>query len=129
MTGRQETATVAASPEDVWSILEDPAALRRVLPGIESLEADGPDRYRGVLAAKTMFLTVRADVVLALLEPDRPRHVVLDLAGQTRGISGAFTVRAPLDLSPLPDGGTRIDYSVDVDVTGQIANFGRSAGD
>jgi carbon monoxide dehydrogenase subunit G len=144
--GPRESAVVHATPEEIWSTLTDPDALRRIIPAIESLDAEPsepsepsglsetgqparPARFSGVLAAKTFFLTIRADIVVELLEPDPPRHVLLSLSGRTRGMNGEFVVRAPLDFTALPDGSTRVDYSTDVQVSGQIASFGRSAGD
>jgi carbon monoxide dehydrogenase subunit G len=135
----RETAVVHATPDEIWAILTNPDALRRVIPAIETLEPDPgaaaqpaaemPTRFRGVLAARAMFITIRADVVVELRDVDRPRHLVLSLSGRTRGMNGEFLVRAPLDFTPLDGGSTRVEYSTDVQVTGQIASFGRSAGD
>jgi 2-furoyl-CoA dehydrogenase large subunit len=120
------TTTIAATPTAIWAVLHDPDALSRVLPGVDSLLADGPDRFRGVLAAKAGFFTVRADVTATLADPDPDRHVRLELAGKVRGIGGDFTASVPLDLTAIDDGRTRIDYSVDVRLTGQLESMGGS---
>ena len=137
MTGApapRESTVVHATPDEIWSILTDPEALRRVIPAIESLSAD-PDspphapRFHGVLAARAFLVTIRADITVELLDAEPQRHVLLSLSGRTRGMNGEFLVRAPLDFTAVPDGSTRVDYSTDVQVSGQIASFGRSAGD
>jgi carbon monoxide dehydrogenase subunit G len=120
------TATISASPATIWTILHDPAALARILPGVESLEADGPDQFRGVIAAKTGFFTIRADVTVALLDADPPRHVRLELTGRVRSIGGEFVASVPLDLTPIDDGKTRVDYTVDVQLSGQLERMGGS---
>jgi 2-furoyl-CoA dehydrogenase large subunit len=123
----QGTATISASPEAIWAILHDPAALARILPGVESLEPDGPDRYRGVITAKAGgFFTIRADVTASLLDADPPRHVRLELAGRVRSIGGDFVASVPLDLTPTGDGQTHVDYAVDVRLTGQLERMGGS---
>jgi 2-furoyl-CoA dehydrogenase large subunit len=122
----RDTATISASPEAIWAILHDPAALARVLPGVESLEPDGPDRFRGVLVAKAGFFKVRAEVTASLLDADPPRHVRLELAGKVRGIGGEFVASVPIDLAPIEDGRTRVDYTVDVQLSGQLARMGGS---
>jgi 2-furoyl-CoA dehydrogenase large subunit len=122
----RDTATISASPEAIWAILHDPAALARVLPGVESLEPDGPDRFRGVLVAKAGFFKIRAEVTASLLDADPPRHVRLELAGRVRGIGGEFVASVPLDLTPIEDGRTRVDYTVGVELTGALARMGGS---
>jgi 2-furoyl-CoA dehydrogenase large subunit len=122
----RDTATIAASPETIWAILHDPAALARVLPGVESREPDGPDRFRGVLVAKAGFFKIRADVIAWLLDADPPRHVRLELAGRVRGIGGEYVASVPLDLTPIEEGRTRVDYTVGVELTGALARMGGS---
>jgi 2-furoyl-CoA dehydrogenase large subunit len=121
---------IGAPPERVWALLEDPAALRRILPGCESLVADGPDRMRAVLASRVAFMTVRADVEVTRHEADPPRHVRLELDGRTRGFGGGFQASVPFDLEPLPGGRTRIDYRVELALSGSLAAVGGTkAGD
>jgi uncharacterized protein len=120
------TTAVTAPQAAVWAVLHDPEALSRVLPGVDSLVADGPDRFRGVLSAKAGFFTVRADVTATLADPEPNRHVRLELAGKVRGIGGDFTASVPMDLAATDDGGTQIDYTVDVRLTGQLESMGGS---
>ncbi len=123
-----DTAVVQGSPEAVWSIIEDPEALARVLPGAESIVGEGPGRFRGVLASRIQFLTVRADVVATFHDADPPHHLRLVLEGRPRGLAGSFTVSVPFDLAPRAgaNGGatTVIRYAVDLRVTGRLATFG-----
>ncbi|HEY3522385.1 MAG TPA: SRPBCC domain-containing protein [Candidatus Limnocylindrales bacterium] len=124
----RDSAIVGGPPEAVWSIIEDPAALARVLPGAESIVADGPGRFRGVLATRIQFLTVRADVVATFHDADRPRHLRLMIEGRPRGLAGSFTVSVPFDLEPRSAAdrraGTGVRYAVDLQVTGRLATFG-----
>lgn len=119
----RETVRVAATRDAIWALLEDPASLARVLPGAESLVADGPDRWTGVLASKVGFLTVRADAVARLTDVRRPDHMRLEIEGRPRGLAGSFQASVPFDL--IDEGtGTRISYVVDLTVTGRLAAFG-----
>jgi carbon monoxide dehydrogenase subunit G len=119
-------------PTAVWAIIDDPAALERVLPGAEAIVRTGPDTFRGVLGTRIQFLTVRADIEATFLEPDPPRHLVLRLDGRPRGLAGSFSVIIPFDLSPTsyvaagrdPEAGTQVSYAVDLTVTGRLASFG-----
>ncbi|HEU4571970.1 MAG TPA: SRPBCC domain-containing protein [Candidatus Limnocylindrales bacterium] len=118
-----ERVAVAASPDEIWSILEDPNALARVLPDAESVEPDGPDRVRIVLASRVAFMTVRADVVARYLDPDPPRHLRLALDGTARGIPGEIHASIPFDIAPLADGRSEVSYSVALEMTGRLASM------
>ena len=63
----KDRLVVRATPEAIRAVIDDPDALARVLPGAESLVPDGPGRWRGVLATRVGFMTVRADAVATLL--------------------------------------------------------------
>ncbi len=120
----RDEVTLSGPPESVWAIIEDPAALGRVLPGCETIAADGPGRFRAVLASRIQFLTVRADVVATFHDADPPRHLRLELDGRPRVLAGSFRASIPFDLAPAGEGGTRVSYRVEVAVTGRLATFG-----
>lgn len=125
----RDHATVHGSPAAVWAIIEDPVALAAVLPGVESVVATGPGRFRGVLATKIQFLTLRADVDAAFHDADPPHHLRLQLDGRPRGLAGSFSVSIPFDLTEVEgvanrETATEIRYAVDLRVTGRLATFG-----
>ena len=129
----RDRAIIRGSPDAVWALIEDPLALARVLPGAESIVATGEGRFRGVLASKLQFLTVRADVDAEFRDADPPRHLRLQIAGRPRGLAGSFIVSVPFDLSHVADPGlpvgsppsmTEVSYAVDLQVTGRLASFG-----
>ncbi len=120
----RDSVRVSADPAAVWALIEDPSALARVLPGAESLEPDGPGRWRGVLASKIGFMTVRADAVAALHDAVPPTHLRLEIEGRPRGLAGSFRASIPFDMTALDTGGTDIAYVVDMTVTGRLASFG-----
>jgi 2-furoyl-CoA dehydrogenase large subunit len=117
---------VGATPDEIWAILHDPAALGRVLPDAESVTPEGPDRVRVTLASKVGFLTIRADVLVRYLDPDPPRHVRLALDGQARGLSGELHASIPFDIVPRGTDASEIRYSVALEMTGRIASMGGS---
>lgn len=119
----RESLVVAAPREAIWALIDDPATLARVLPGAESLVADGPDRWTGVLASKVGFLTIRADAVARVTDVRRPDHMRLLIDGRPRGLAGSFQASIPFDLTD-EGSGTRIAYAVDLTVTGRLAAFG-----
>ncbi len=118
-----ERVVVEASPDEIWAILEDPAALARVLPDAESVAADGSDQVRVVLASRVAFMTVRADLVGRYLEAQPPRHLRLALDGTARGVPGEIHASIPFDLRPLEPGRTEVRYAVGLELTGRLASM------
>lgn len=119
----REEVVVRVAPARIWALLDDPAGLARVLPGAESLVADGPYRWTGVLASKVGFLTVRADAVAEVHDARPPDHMRLEVQGRPRGLAGSFRASIPFDMTEV-DGGTLVAYAVELTVTGRLAAFG-----
>lgn len=120
----EDAVALAAPRERVWQVIDDPDALKRVLPGCEELEEEAPGRYRAVMRTKLPFLTLRVRGRAMLADVRRPDHLRLDISGQPLGLVGSFTVGVPVDLSETDDGGTRAAYEVDLQLTGRLASFG-----
>jgi carbon monoxide dehydrogenase subunit G len=127
MSGGPHDIGIRGTPEQVWAFLWDADALARVLPGAESLRAEGVGRYRAALAVRVPLFTIRGDIVAELHDPVAPDHVVLTLDGTTRGLGGTLHVRLPITLerTESPDGHvTLVRYDVQVSATGAIGAFG-----
>jgi uncharacterized protein len=107
----------------VWTLLQDPAVLARSLPGVERLEAAGPDQYRGVMKVSVGPVTAaRFNVVVTLMDKDEPRHFVMQI--DAKGAVGHTRGTATIDLAPAGDG-TSMQYSSNVQVGGTIAAVGQ----
>ncbi|MEU5879564.1 carbon monoxide dehydrogenase subunit G [Spirillospora sp. NPDC047279] len=116
------SATIAASLPRVWDALQDPSVLALTIPGCESLEALGDDRYRmtvhaGVASIKGVYVGE-----VALTDPDPQRSFVLRAKGQ--GAPG--TVDATVQVRLADDGGsTRVEYDADAVVGGMVGGVGQ----
>jgi carbon monoxide dehydrogenase subunit G len=129
VSGGPHEIAIRGTPEQVWAFLWDADALARVLPGCDSISAEGPGRYRAAIRVRVPLFTVRGDVVAELHDPVAPREVALTLDGTTRGLGGTIHVRLPIALEPTasPDGAlTLVRYDVEVVATGAIGAFGPS---
>ena len=120
----RDTTHVSVARDRLWPVFEDAVALGRVLPGCERLEASGPGVYRGVLASKLQFLTLRADVEARIVDVERPDRLRLEIDGRPRGLAGGFRAGIPIVLRSSDDGGTDVDYEVSLSTTGRLAAFG-----
>jgi uncharacterized protein len=117
------TFTFGGPQEAVWELLQDPAVLARSLPGVEQLDATGPDQYRGVMKVSVGPVTAaRFNVTVALTDKIEPSHFVMQV--DAKGAVGHTRGTAVIDLAPA-DGGTEMRYSSTVQVGGTIAAVGQ----
>lgn len=119
MAGEQR---IAAPRERVWEALNDPEVLKACIPGCQSLEKEGDDRFAAIAEVKIGPIGARfkGNVQLTDLDPANGYTIV----GQGNGgIAGSAKGNAKVRLSD--DGaGTLISYDVDAEVGGRMAQLG-----
>ena len=112
---------VAAAPADVLAHLFDARLMASCLPGCESLEQSGEDRYRAVVAVALAGVKARFDLQVEVTE-----RLADGVRATTRGEEGgnASTLQATSEVRLAPsDGGTRVGYRSEVAVTGRLGRF------
>ncbi len=112
---------LVASPEAVFAVLLDPAALASVIPGCHELKAVGENRYAAELTLGIGLVKARYAAEVALSEIDPPRS--LRLAGRGIGSLGAIEGSGKVKLVPAGSF-TRLEYEYEVAVSGKIAAVG-----
>ena len=113
---------IEASQTTVWRSLNDPAVLKRCIPGCESLEKIDDTNMKGVVALKLgpMALRFTGDVVLSNLNPPNSYRLTGSGKAGPAGFASGFA-----DVSLVPkDGGTELTYKVESTVGGRIAQLG-----
>ena len=63
---------IAASREQVWAALNDPAILKKCLPGCETLEKDSDTSFRATIKAKIGPVSAKFSGSVALQDLDAP---------------------------------------------------------
>lgn len=116
-------ARIAAPRAKVWEALNDPAVLARCIDGVESLEADGENRFRGSLDAKVGPVRARFAGTVSLTEIDPPNRYVLVGEGKG-GVAGFAKGSAEVRLDDTEDGGTLLSYTARSQVGGKLAQLG-----
>jgi uncharacterized protein len=125
----QHHTDVSASPEEVWSFLQDTRAVVGCLPGAELVDDLGDDRYRGLLKVAVGPLKMAYAGDVSVVERDADAHrIVLDASGRDKRGSGAVQAHVRLQVAPV-DAGSRIDVVSDVELSGRIASLGRGVKD
>lgn len=120
MTGEQR---IAAPRQKVWEALNDPAVLAQCIPGCQSLERDGDDRFLAVAEVKIGPIGARFKGNVQLSDIDGPNGYTITGTGNG-GIAGSAKGGAKVRLSDVDGGGTLVSYDVDAEVGGRMAQLG-----
>lgn len=120
------SAVLAASREQVWAALNDPAVLVRTIPGCQQLEEVGPDAYRMTIIAGVASIkgTYQGDV--RLTDHDHPSAFTLKASGA--GAPGTVNAHVRVTLADHGAGeamATRLEYDADAVVGGMIGGVGQ----
>jgi carbon monoxide dehydrogenase subunit G len=115
---------VPTSTDQVWAFFQDMPRVGACLPGMESVTESAPDHYQGVLKVSLGPISARFQGNVKLVERDVvQRRMVAQVEGQdkTSGTSVKATFTSRLIET---EGGTRVEYSLDVALRGRLATFG-----
>jgi uncharacterized protein len=115
-------ALLHATPDRVYAALNDPAVLVRTIPGCETLEALGDDRYRATVTAGVASVRGTYDGEVSLSEQRPPESFALRASGSGAPGTVDATVRVTLAAA---DGGTRLSYDADAVVGGMVGGVGQ----
>ncbi|MBP6407112.1 MAG: carbon monoxide dehydrogenase subunit G [Ramlibacter sp.] len=107
---------------DVWRALNDPAVLQRCLPGCDTFESDGDNRYRVAMQAAVGPVRARFAGKLQLSDIVAPGSYALSFEG-SGGVAGFGKGTAQVRLEDVA-GGTRLRYSAQAQVGGRLAQVG-----
>ena len=116
------SAVLAAPPEQVWTVITDPAVLARTIPGCVSLEQVSEDRFTMVVSAGVGAVRGRYAGEVRLSDLSFPTSYVMHASGS--GGPGSVRATVPITLQPA-DGGTLLTWSADAVVGGAVAGVGQ----
>lgn len=119
MVGEQR---IAAPRQRVWEALNNPEILRASIPGCQSLEADGANKFLAIAEVKIGPIGARFKGAVDLTEIQAPQSYTIVGRGNA-GIAGDAQGRARVTLSE-DDAGTLVAYEVEAEVGGRLAQLG-----
>ena len=113
---------IPAPPSEVWRRLIDPVELAKIVPGCESLQQVGPDRYKAEVMIGVAGIRGVYAAEIELKDKQEPKSV--RLVGQASGALGFGSGEGKVELAPV-ETGTRLSYSYRADVGGKVAAVGQ----
>ena len=116
------TVDIAAPRDRVWAFVTDPNQVGPCGPGVESIDVVDDAHFKAVAKVGIGFISARFKVDMAFVDLQAPDSATIKAHGQAPG--SAVDGDAQMHLSDLPDGGTRMDWSADVNIAGTLASVG-----
>ena len=114
--------TVQASVEETWAALNDPETLKACIPGCESIERVSDTEFRVAMTARVGPVSAKFSGRIILSDIVPPTSYKISFEGQ--GGAAGFA-RGEAKVALTPDGpGTRIEYNVNAQVGGKLAQIG-----
>jgi carbon monoxide dehydrogenase subunit G len=118
-----DSQRIPASKEKVWAALNDPAVLKQCIPGCQSLEMSSPTEMTATVVIKIgpVKATFGGKVTLSDLDPPNSYRITGEGAGGVAGFAkGGATVKLTAESADV----TMLDYDVDAQIGGKLAQLG-----
>jgi len=116
------TRSYAAPREQVWEVLNDPAEMAGLMPGVESFELLDETHWRAKVKVPLGLGSMRMSIDFEKADSRPPEHARLQAKG--KGVGAIMSMETEFDLSE--DGaGTAMRWQADVRILGQVASMGQ----
>ena len=116
---------VAQPVDKVWRFFDDIPAVAACLPGTELTDDLGDNKYRGKVAIRMGPVRLQFAGNAEIKErDDAAKRIVVDAAGSDERGRGQAALAATASLVAVR-GGTRVDVSLDLQLSGAAAQYGR----
>jgi carbon monoxide dehydrogenase subunit G len=118
-----DSQRVPASQDKVWAGLNDPEILKRCIPGCQSLEMSSPTEMKATVVVKVgpVKATFSGKVTLSDLDPPNGYRISGEGSG---GVAGFAKGGASVKLEPDGAEATNLQYAVDAQIGGKLAQLG-----
>jgi carbon monoxide dehydrogenase subunit G len=113
---------IAAPRDKVWAFVIDPNQVGQCGPGVESIEVIDDTHFKATAKVGVGFISARFVVNMEMAELTPPDAATIKAHGQAPG--SAVDAHAEMRLSDSAGGGTTLDWSADVNLSGTLASVG-----
>ncbi len=116
------TQQIKASQRAIFAFLVDPNKVASCAPGFISMEILAPDHFKPTIGIGVGAVKAKFTLDVQLQDVREPNHAAMKGHGVAAG--SAVDMVASLDLSPVSDAETTMNWIADVTVSGTIASVG-----
>jgi uncharacterized protein len=114
---------LAVTQQQAWDALNDPSVLKQCVPGCDKLDLQEDGRYTVGMALKIGPVSAKFNGKIEMSNVNAPESYTLGFDG-SGGVAGFGKGISQVKLTPNAEG-TMLDYSVNAQVGGKIAQMGQ----
>jgi carbon monoxide dehydrogenase subunit G len=114
--------TFAAPRQTVWQVLNDPAAMASIMPGVESFDVHDDKRWTANVKIPLGLGGLKMKVDMEKTDEREPEMAVMRIKGQ--GVGAMMNMETRFDLSEA-GGGTKMLWAAEVKLAGPVASMGQ----
>ena len=116
------TEEIAAPRQKVWDFLMDPNQVGSCGPGVQSIEVVDDDHFKARAKVGVGFITATFNVNMTFVERVPLERATIEARGQAPG--SAVDALGEMHLSDGDEGGTKMEWSANVNISGTLASVG-----
>jgi carbon monoxide dehydrogenase subunit G len=121
----ENTFEVPAPPEAAWALLMDVPRIVPCMPGAQLTETIDDETWKALMSVKLGPISLSFDTEIRReLSDENAREARLSASAREKRGRGAAQAKIESRLAPI-DGGTRIEITTDLALSGPVAQYGR----
>jgi carbon monoxide dehydrogenase subunit G len=117
------TKELAAPRETVWSVINDPSEMAKLMPGVESFEVHDATRWTAKVKVPLGLGGLKMTMNFERLEERAPEFASMRAKGQ--GVGALMDMTTSFTLSEADGGGTSMAWEADVKIAGPVGAMGQ----
>jgi len=115
--------TFQAPRGTVWQVLNDPASMAKVMPGVESFDIHDDRRWTANVKIPLGLGGLKMKVDMEKVEEREAEFA--RLAAKGTGVGAMMSMETSFTLSDAPEGGTAMAWAADVKIAGPVGSMGQ----
>jgi uncharacterized protein len=112
----------AAPRATVWQVLNDPAAMAKVMPGVESFDVHDDQRWTANVKIPLGLGGLKMKIDMEKVEEREPEFAKMSIKGS--GVGAMLNMETSFDLAEAGDA-TAMKWSADVKIAGPVGSMGQ----
>ena len=116
--------TINAPIEKVWSVITEPKLIAQCIPGCESVEDLGDNKYKATVRVVVGPIKTVFKVDIKETERDQPNYAIYDTSGDEGGKASRVKAKSKLTLQEQGDNKTDVCVTSDFNIVGRLGKFG-----